>query len=108
MNDLDISNKSLTNEENARKRGLFDGYRALMRSVLVMVAILQLYVIFAGDCGTLAGCVDTISTTPAYYFLRIIFVVALVMRYWHYSCTKFTYCYNGYLHNCSSNSETEK
>ena len=105
-NEWHIHRQSIGDEENTRKRVLFDGYRALMRSVLMMIAILQIYVMLIGDKSSLAAYVTTISATPAYKFIRILLVIALVMRYWHYSCTKFTYCYNGYLHNCSTNSKT--
>lgn len=98
-NDLDISKKSFADEEILRKRALFDGYRALMRSVLVMLAVLQLYVTLIGEGSPLATCVSKIASTPAYSFLRILIVTALVIRYWHYSCVKFTYIYNGYLYN---------
>lgn len=96
-----IQKESITSEENSRKYGLFCGYYSLMRSILVLMAILQIYVMIQGDNDRshLASFYYTIMIYPSYAYLRCILVTALVFRYWHYACARFTYTYNGYIYN---------
>lgn len=96
-----IQKESITSEENSRKYGLFCGYYSLMRSVLVLMAILQIYVIIqARSSGShLVTFYEMVKGFPAYPYLRYVVVTALALRYWHYACAKFTYTYNGYINN---------
>lgn len=96
-----IQKESVTSEENSRKYGLFCGYYSLMRSILVLMAILQVYVsIHVGtDKTDLVQFYEMVEKLPAYPYLRYVVVAALVLRYWHYACAKYTYTYNGYIHN---------
>lgn len=105
-----IQKESITSEENSRKYGLFCGYYSLMRSVLVLMAILQIYVIIQARSGGshLVTFYEMVKRFPAYPYLRYVVVVALMLRYWHYACAKFTYTYNGYIHNKLFPKEEEK
>ena len=96
-----IQKESVTSEENSRKYGLFCGYYSLMRSVLVLIAIFQKYVVIQTGLNTshIVQFYQHVKEFKAYPYLRYIVVVALILRYWHYACAKYTYTYNGYISN---------
>lgn len=100
-----IRKNSGTTEESARKLGLFSGYYSMLRSILMMLFILQIYVYLQSD--TIAGgnsswlwtLDNTISKSRPLLFWRFAVVLFIVLRYWHYSCSRFIYIYNGYIFN---------
>jgi hypothetical protein len=99
-----ISAQAKTDDENARKHSLFRGYYAMARSVLVMLAVLQMYVMIHSASSAqwdsvLAQVFECIQSYEPYRYLRYALVLATVLRYWHYSCASYTYLYNGYLKN---------
>ena len=104
-NEKYIQKDAGTTDENARKYGLFRGYHAMCRSFLVMVMVLQMYVYFHPDFDTFSGtswlvAMDrVIRTNKMLCFLRYATILAAVLRYWHFACTRFTYLYNGYIYN---------
>ena len=104
-NEKIIMHEMGTTEENWRKFGLFCGYHALFRSLLVMVLILQIAANLTPDTNPGSGAVwllaldQNIRSKSVYVFLRYAIVLVAVLRYWHYACTRFTYAYNGYLKN---------
>ena len=104
-NEKYIQKDARTTEENARKYGLFCGYHAMFRSFLVMVLVLQIYVYFHPDFDTiseaswLVAMDRVIRTNKMLRFLRYATILAAVLRYWHFACTRFTYLYNGYIYN---------
>lgn len=81
--------------ENARKMEVFNGFRTLARSVLVMFAVAQVYVFLSqGNQGSyLVGLAEHIQATPALRFLRQLMVAVLAARYWRFSCLRYLYRY---------------
>lgn len=100
-----IRKNSGTTEENARKLGLFSGYYSMLRSILMMLFVLQIYVYLQSDTNAggsnswLWTLDNTISGSRTLLFWRFSVVLLVVLRYWHYSCSRFLYIYNGYIFN---------
>lgn len=100
-----IRKNSGTNDENARKLGLFSGYYSLLRSVLMVLVILQIFVYLqpTTDVGGIRPWLwvldNTIIENRSFLFLRYLIVLFVVLRYWHYSCSRFLYIYKGYIEN---------
>lgn len=88
------------NEEHSRKRGLFNGYYSMARSLLMMMALLQCYACLQSNKeSSFMVLVGKINDNPAYLFLWMTVAVLLMSRYWHFACTRFSYTYNGFIHN---------
>lgn len=100
-----IQKNSGTNEENARKLGLFSGYYSMLRSILMVLVVLQIFVYLqpiqnVAGTGSWLGALDsTISESRALLFWRYLVVLFIVLRYWHYSCSRFLYVYKGNIQN---------
>lgn len=100
-----IRKKSGTNDENARKLGLFSGYYSLLRSVLMVLVVLQIFVYLqpTANVGGIRPWLwvldNTIIENRSFRFLRYLIVLFVVLRYWHYSCSRFLYIYRGYIEN---------
>lgn len=95
LSPIDIPKEAFSNDENERKYGLFRGYRSLARSLLILLAIAQLYV----KCcpheseSYLVGFLEHISTEPRFAVLYVLSVITLVMRYWRFSYLSYIYRY---------------
>ena len=97
---LTIESESHINEEHSRKRGLFNGYYTMARSLIMMMALLQFYAwLQSNDKSSFMMLIAKINNNPAYLFLWEIVALLLMSRYWHFACARFTYAYNGFIHN---------
>lgn len=95
-----IEAESYINEEHSRKRGLFNGYYSMARSLIMMMALLQCYAWLQPNKNTsFMMLITEINNNPAYLFLWAIIVLLLMSRYWHFSCARFSYTYNGFIYN---------
>lgn len=96
--EVEIKHYSKGDEENMRKRSLFDGYQSLARSFLITLVVLQVYVYFTPDktASFLVRMYEGICARKGFLFVRYFFVIGTILRFWRYSCNKFTYIYNGY------------
>lgn len=95
-----IEEESYISEEHGRKRGLFNGYYSMARSLIMMMALLQCYACLQSNKeSSFMMLVGKINENPAYIFLWMTVAVLLMSRYWHYACTRFSYTYNGFIRN---------
>lgn len=95
-----IEAESYISEEHSRKRGLFNGYYSMARSLIMMMALLQCYAwLQSNKESSFMMFVGKINENPAYIFLWMTVAVLLMSRYWHYACARFSYTYNGFIHN---------
>lgn len=105
----EIGRKSVTSDEYERKRGLFNGYRSLARSMLILLAVIQLYITCCPPSTTsyLAKLHNDIYNAPELLFLQILTIFVLALRYCHFSYLRYTYFYNGYLYNQANPTQSE-
>lgn len=87
----------LVGKGNESKRRMFDGFYVMMRNLLLVIAITNLYVLFTGTSSALGSRVATFYQDATRFLIYIFVCIIMLVRCYYYAYLKYKYSYEDYL-----------
>lgn len=85
----------LVNKGNYQKRQVFDGFHVIMRNMIIVISVTEIYVYFFSE--TNSKLYELLQNFSRFGPATFIVFLLMFVRYYHYSYLKYKYSFENYL-----------